>query len=173
MSLPFYNILLPQIKSKYYYQTLNYENPKLGLVSNTNHLSCRRAVYKLAYFFKREFSYDFIQYSDHGEDGLEKCQAFIWTKPDYADNYVVIGACCFRLREYKNYKSCWGLQWIWFHPYARNNGLLSKSWPFFEERFRIDFHVEPPLSKAMNGFLQTRNFEAHTKGIPNNIIELE
>ncbi len=44
------------------------------------------------------------------------------------------------------------MQWIWFHPYFRRQGLLTEAWPKFKEEFG-NFCCEPPLSDAMETFL--------------------
>lgn len=114
----------------------------------------RRAVYKIAQFFRREFDFDFVQY---GCDGLETDQnavAYLFTIPNYdkREGQIVLGACCFRQREWEN-KPYWVLQWIWLHPYARRRGILSYYWSFLKKN-HPDFLCEPPLSDAMVGFLK-------------------
>ena len=69
----------------------------------------------------------------------------------YEGHVDVVGACCFREREWIDAKA-WALQWVWLHPYARRQGVLASAWPHFRRRYG-DFHVEGPLSPAMKGFL--------------------
>jgi hypothetical protein len=114
----------------------------------------RRAVYRMAQFFKWEGGYDFTQY---GYDGQEDdwAPAFVWHRGEldgerWSD--TAFGACCFRWREWTDAPPGWALQWIWLHPYERSHGHLTAAWPFFRARFG-DFLVEPPLSRAMKGFL--------------------
>ena len=46
------------------------------------------------------------------------------------------------------------LEFCWLHPFWRNQGLLRRAWPQFEERFG-KFEIERPISKAMSGFLMS------------------
>jgi hypothetical protein len=123
-----------------------------GVRSNAP-ISARRAVYACARYFRREFGYDFLQYSDREAD-WETCdttRAFLWT--DISQFGLRIwGACCFRWRDWRNSQPLWALQWIWMHPYVRHRGLLRQAWPYFLRRFGW-FDVEPPYSPAVRGFL--------------------
>jgi len=128
-----------------------------------NHLlaqALRRAVYQVALYFKREFRYDLVQYGVDGHETDEQSRAFLWLdmdRPAYRGStrvFAVIGACCFRLREWTDAPPDWVLQWVWFHPYARRRGLLRKSWEHFRERFG-DFFPEPPLGRAMDAFIDS------------------
>lgn len=115
-------------------------------------LSHRRAVWRLARYFRREFRFDFEQYGYEGRDDDFDHRAYLWLADRYS-HASVIGACCFRWRdEYKDLSPRWGLQWIWFHPYERRKGHLTEAWPYFRARFG-DFCPEPPLSAAMRSFL--------------------
>jgi hypothetical protein len=117
-------------------------------------LRVRRAVYQLAQFFRREFEYDFVQYGYEGREEDESHRAFLWCSHREVDNCAV-GACCFRVRDWMQevgWKG-WAMQWIWMHPYHRRQGLLTKSWPLFTKLFG-KFDVEPPVSHAMEAFLQ-------------------
>ena len=113
-------------------------------------------VEKLARYFRREFDYDCVQYSAVESTTRNKTtEAFLWSVTGLsATGYiqVAIGACCFRWRKWKDAPPGWALQWIWLHPYERNQGRLTRAWPYFRERFG-DFHVEPPLSPAMRAFV--------------------
>jgi hypothetical protein len=117
----------------------------------------RKAVYRIAQFFRREFKYDFVQYGYEGEETDPNHVAFLWIEPEaqhFSKEFKVpcIGACCFRLRP-----SGYALQWIWLHPYLRRQGLLSNSWAKFINEFG-NFHVETPLSDAMKAFLKKHNY---------------
>ena len=114
----------------------------------------RKAVWTFATFFRREFAYDFVQYGDLGNETDAAARAYLWTGADInaRNMFPVIGACCFRWRKYKN-ESLWALQWIWFHPYARQRGHLKAAWPYFRCRFQA-FDVELPWSSGMKEFLQ-------------------
>lgn len=67
-----------------------------------------------------------------------------------------LGACCFRWREYEDIDSTWALDWIWLHPFRRGKGILRKAWPLFTQKYGA-FHVERPLSPAMEKFLRIMN----------------
>jgi hypothetical protein len=64
---------------------------------------------------------------------------------------AIVGACAFRWREYRDYPSCWAMQWVWIAPKVRRRGILSRRWGAFRTRFG-KFVLEPPLSKAMQAF---------------------
>src|SRR5262249_3080220 len=97
----------------------------------------RRAVEQLARYFRREFSYDFCQYNAQECDPLHR--AYLWCShcdTQYRSGtsfYPVIGACCFRYRHDVEPlppgipPDYYALQWIWFHPYERNRGHLSRA----------------------------------------------
>lgn len=113
----------------------------------------RKAVEQLALYFKREFGYDFVQYS--AKETLHQDRAFLWsdsTPHNGRMQEVVYGACCFRWRKYKNHPHGWAMAWCWFHPYERRKGHLSDAWPYFQARFP-GFTCEGPFSPAMTGFL--------------------
>jgi hypothetical protein len=118
-------------------------------VTTTSPIRYRRAVWRLATYFRREFGYDFVQYGHEGHEDDATARAFLW----FGRN-VVIGACCFRWREWTDAPAGWAMQWIWLHPYSRSCGYLTRAWPYFRARFG-DFHVERPLSRAMAGFLES------------------
>lgn len=108
-------------------------------------------VYEIATYFRREFGYDFVQYSKDKRDPEDKCQAFLWYERNDFSAYesdVVYGACCFRYREWKNSEPGWSLQWVWFHPFQREKGHLKNAIPLFKKLYG-NFEVEAPYSRAM------------------------
>jgi hypothetical protein len=126
----------------------------------------RKAVEHIARYFRREFDYDFTQYCAEEYTHPEEHRAYLWIDHrncEYTRQGTpvdpVIGACCFRLREYEGKRppgvpaKCYALQWIWFHPFERNHGHLSKALPYFIARFG-QLIAEPPFSPAMDGFLR-------------------
>jgi hypothetical protein len=113
-------------------------------VTKDSPLRHRKVVEQLAYYFKREFHYDFVQYSATHDDDL--AEAYLWRDHQWADS-PIIGGCCFR-PDGKGWRLCW----VWFHPYCRRRGLLSARWSFFQERYG-HFFCERPLSEAMESFL--------------------
>ncbi|WPR75223.1 hypothetical protein [Algoriphagus sp. NG3] len=107
-------------------------------------------MYNRALAFKREFRYDFTQWSKKGPEDQES-QGYLFT----GDKGEIVGACAFRKRLQNDNTYRWGLQWIWICPDERGKGHLSKRWKMFRERFG-DFHVEPPVSDAMKVFLEKK-----------------
>ena len=117
--------------------------------TNSGFLGVKR-VERLAQYFRREFRYDFVQWSATNDE--PSARAFVWVV-DHWPHPVGFGACCFRWREWTDAPHGWALQWIWLHPYERGKGHLTRVWPYFRETFG-DFHVERPLSSAMRAFLE-------------------
>jgi hypothetical protein len=127
----------------------------------------RRAIEVLARYFRREFSYDFCQYSALEYTDKDEHRAYFWlsrSHPDWASGkgeiYPLVGACCFRRRHYQNDPlppgipaDCYALQWIWFHPYERHQGHLTGALPYFLARFGKLFS-EGPFSPAFDCFLR-------------------
>lgn len=104
----------------------------------------RKEVYERARLFRREFGYDFLQWSiEDDPDAI----GFL-----FSDGIGrIIGACAFR-PQLGNADRPWRLDWIWLCPDARRSGSLRREWQRFRQRFG-DFDVEPPLSEAMKAFL--------------------
>ena len=126
-----------------------------GLTEVTRHSPRphKNAVYRLASYFRRELNYDFVQYHPNDTDDY---RAFIWDEHRYeslARPHSVVGAACFRWREWTDAPHGYALQWVWIHPFFRRQGLLREAWPHFQEQFK-DFVAEAPLSLAMKQFLK-------------------
>jgi hypothetical protein len=112
----------------------------------------RLAVETAAYFFKREFGFDFAQYTADEDTGpKDRIFAMVHIRADGKDG--VFGVISFRWREWKDDPPAYALQWVWFHPWERRQGHLSKFWPQFREKLG-NFIVEGPLSEAMYAFLK-------------------
>jgi hypothetical protein len=127
--------------------------PHLCTVRSHAPAAVRRAIYTCALYFRREFRYDFVQYSEREEE--PSARAFLWYGgPEYSGRCHAWGACCFRWRTYTSCTPLWALQWVWLHPYLRTQGLLRGTWPYFLKRFGW-FDVEPPYSPGMRAFLRT------------------
>jgi len=123
-------------------------------IANKNQpVSIHKAIEKLSYYFKNEFNFDYVQYTAFGDMNNAKSQAYIWIDDDWDDTFAV-GACCFRFLGDVGQCNKWSLEWIWFHPYYRNKGLLAGAWKSFEKKYGKDFHIQPPLSKGMERFLE-------------------
>jgi hypothetical protein len=109
-----------------------------------------KEIYERARLFKREFHYDFVQWHPDGERN-PGVVGFLFVDP--AGSGKLLGACCFRWREYSNAPHRWAMDWIWLAPGARRTGLLTARWPSFLKDFGA-FHVEHPRSDAMQAFLK-------------------
>jgi hypothetical protein len=143
-----------------------------GIIGPRSPYRLRRVVEQLARYFRREFNYDFIQFAADESDHKDDHRAYFWVdhrRSEYRAHqpfYPVIGACCFRHRHYEERpdransplyqaisRDCYRLQWIWFHPFARNHGHLTKALPYFLARFGR-LLAEGPYSPAMENFLK-------------------
>jgi hypothetical protein len=117
------------------------------LVTKDSSIVLKRAMYKLALYFQREFGYDYIQYDINSKNNYI---GYMWT-----DGTIVIGACLF---WWSDEDECWRMNWAWFHPYLRDKKLLSESWNYFIERHG-KFDVDLPLSNNMKAFLIKKKYE--------------
>jgi hypothetical protein len=122
------------------------------LVTRPSPRKVRLVVQDFAYYFRREFGYDFVQFAATERDNYK---AYLFANPSNEWPRVWAGACCFRWRDYKDIGSCWSLQWAWLHPYLRRKGIFGAAW----DKFRSEmgkFFTEPPYSDAMVAFLRKR-----------------
>ncbi|WP_421445827.1 GNAT family N-acetyltransferase [Agrobacterium tumefaciens] len=104
----------------------------------------RQEVYERSRLFRREFGYDFVQWSvEHDPDAI----GFLFADEEGR----IVGACSFRTQPEWNGRR-WRLYWIWLCPSARRSGRLGHQWERFTQRFGI-FDIEPPVSEAMKAFL--------------------
>lgn len=117
-------------------------------VTHTSNAWKHKEMYNRALAFKREFHYDFVQWSAQGNVNPD-AHGFLFA----GENGEIVGACAFRNRTKEKDVSRWGLQWIWICPDERRKGHLEKRWSMFRELFG-NFHVEPPVSDAMKSFLK-------------------
>ncbi len=108
----------------------------------------RSQVYERARLFRKEFGYDFVQWSVKDEDPATTI-GFLFPGAG-SDEDAMAGACCFRRRG-EGDAAAWWLDWIWMAPPYRRRGILSRHWPWFLERFGL-FHLGHPLSGAMLAF---------------------
>ncbi len=121
-------------------------------VNDEQPISINKAVETIAKYFKREFEFSSLQYVAHEKKGNPKMDAYVWVDENWSDKFAV-GACAFAYITEVNEKEQWVMQFVWFHPYYRNKGLLAASWKGFEEKYGKDFPLEPPISKAMQAFM--------------------
>jgi uncharacterized protein YozE (UPF0346 family) len=113
-------------------------------------ITFQEAVQQYGSYFRREFGYDFLPYTVEGhlKKGDLTIHPYLFFEGSAYDSAIrPIGACTF----YKYEK--WELGWVWFHPYERNKGHLSKAWPYFEWKYG-EFTVQSPWSRAMKFFLE-------------------
>jgi hypothetical protein len=161
----FYDIRLPVVPTEWLPLLEEDVDPfrEFRAVTLASPKTVRKAVWQLALYFKREFHYDFCQYGHEGNETDADAVAFLWTTnhPSRIDMQLAVGACCFRLRGRHDGTRVFALQWIWFHPYKRSQGLLKRAWPYFRSRFGT-FVVEQPLSHAMEAFL--REYDRNNEG---------
>jgi hypothetical protein len=115
----------------------------------------KKFVYKIAVYFRREFNYDFVQYSEDEEDLTHRAFLFLSRAGDkYYDKdiYRILGGGCFRQRKYQDFPESYAFQWIWIHPYMRRKGMLTKAFDEFINQFE-QFRVESPYSVEIKSFL--------------------
>lgn len=153
-----YDIILPSLADGWSYARsqmiradLRPPDPKMLAVTAEAPRRLREAVEQIAKFFRREFGYDFVQYSAKQHRAPDV--AFVWSSREDPVSADAIGAVHFVVDEPKNGPAFWRLSWAWFHPYERRKGHLRKAWPFFQQMFGR-FRVAPPLSKGMSSFLE-------------------
>lgn len=102
-------------------------------------------VYAYAFRFRREFGYDFVQWHRTKRDDGAVAYVFADDTGRFGRG-APVGGCAFRLRG-----SVWTLDWIWVIPALRRQGVLSRRWERFRQRFG-EFQLEHPLSDAMKAF---------------------
>ena len=117
----------------------------------------REHVERFARYFLREMHTGGIQF-EAGEipesTGYVPYRAYLFA---VQDRYI--GAGCFRERGDEDSDVPWVFDWLWFHPYFRSRGHLSRAWPVLVSeigRFRLAY----PLSHAMKAFLQKVGWSA-------------
>lgn len=115
----------------------------------------RKAVWQCARWFAWESDFDSVMYGYEGREDDDRARAYLWIQRlwDKPERSVVLGACCFRWREYRDAPPAYALQWVWLHPFCRRQGYLRDAWQFFRDACG-DFTVETPVSPAMKEFLE-------------------
>jgi hypothetical protein len=133
----------------------------LHLVIPESPVTLHKKVYDMAVVFRREFRYDFVQYSVEEATNYAGNEAWIWVdQDDYRYGHVVTGAAAFVQHRFPTYGTTWVLNWIWQHPYKRRAGRLREAWPKWQHRYG-NFYVEGPWSTAMQNFLMTSGHVLH------------
>ena len=126
----------------------------LSKVLSDSNLAEKQALEQFARYFKNEMHYDNVQYE--ADNHNENCVGFLFTENAMdisTDEHVsmpcrCVGGCCFR-----KVQTPWVLCWVWFHPFFRDRGLLSRHWKTFCSKF-VEFAIEAPLSSSMESFLK-------------------
>jgi len=116
----------------------------------------KKFVYRIAVYFRREFDYSFVQYSEEEDDLTHRAFLFLSKANDkYYDKniYRILGGGCFRHRKPQDRPEYYALQWIWIHPYMRRKGILTKVFDEFMNKFG-QFRVESPYSVEIKSFLE-------------------
>lgn len=153
----FYILKLPRVADEHFSESGPFPR-YCRIVNQSSPAADRNAAECLAWFFKREFSYDFVQYLASERGNGKDCVVLLtdrgYTKTGKEVEFAY-GAICMRWRTYSNHEPEWAMTWVWLHPYERNKGHLSDIWQGLETRFP-GFRVEPPLSPAMHAFLTNR-----------------
>jgi hypothetical protein len=130
-------------------------------VSEGSPIEVRQALETFARYFKNEFHYNNIQYE--ADEHNNKCIGFLFTESAMdivTEEHTQMptrcsGGCCFRNVEFRDGEE-WVLYWVWLHPFFRKRGTVSRHWKHFKCQFS-DFHLEPPLSNAMQSFIKKQN----------------
>lgn len=146
----YYRIDLRDIPKKY-------EDQQLIKVERGSDRPLRKEVARLAYYFRREFHYDFVQFEEADETPYT---AYLFANETRRYPRVWAGGCCFRTRSYEDLERPFeALQWAWIHPYCRSRGILKESWATLRANHG-DFFAEPPVSPAMRAFLLKHNADS-------------
>lgn len=156
----YYSLRLPILN-------LPYETISPYLVDFNSRKYLKEAVENIACFFKRELHFDFVPFESSEIPGLQYSmpfEAYLFLEPAYdlmkndINKFRAIGCSCFRKYCLDNDDWYWCLDWIWFHPYFRNTGRLTKAWPFFLEKYQ-PYYITPPYSLGMELFLKKVNWK--------------
>lgn len=122
----------------------------LELVEPTSPRQLRDQVERFARYFLREMHTGGIQFeaAENPETlGYRRYAAYL-----FYDGNRYFGASCFRWREWEDAAASWSADWVWFHPYFRSQGHLTRAWPHLIAQHG-HFHLAKPLSHGMRAFL--------------------
>lgn len=154
-SRSYFSLVPPIIRLKY-----DYPSPIKVLPNSPK--SLRQPVEKMAYHFKREMNYSFVQFEASempDTRGYVPWEAYLFHERVYekeSDTHNIrarcFGACCFRWREWEDAPAGWSLDWVWLHPYFRQRQHFTKAWRQFEQEYG-SFHLATPVSPSMQAFL--------------------
>ena len=147
-------------------------NAPFIVVGPQSPLSWLKAVEEMAYYFKRELKFEFPTFTagERFKPELQRDRVLVFYrteildhKPtlqnpkDFTNAYTFFGAIGVRWKKSENAPASWSLPWVWFHPYERRQGHLTKAWPFLLKMFPNPY-IEPPVSPAMSAFLKNAGY---------------
>jgi hypothetical protein len=125
----------------------------LRKVTDASEISEKRALEQFATYFKKEMHYDYVQYD--AESHNNNTLGFLFTESAMdvcTKQHTEMPTRCVGGAAFQNVNDTWVLCWVWFHPFFRDKGLLSRQWTQFCSDFGA-FSVETPISPSMKGFL--------------------
>ena len=129
------------------------KNAQADVVTIASPKWAHKEMYERAIAFKREMGYDLPQWSHPPPKGrpTESATGYFLAVP--VSPSTIAGACAFRLRD-----EGWTMDWAWLAPKYRRSGLMQRNWPRFVQLYG-DFHLEYPLSEAMQSFVLSHGTE--------------
>ncbi|MDO6777458.1 MULTISPECIES: hypothetical protein [unclassified Shewanella] len=125
----------------------------LRKVTDASEISQKQALEQFATYFKKEMHYDYVQYdaNNHSSDTV----GFLFTESAMdicTEEHSEMPTRCIGGAAFQNVSGTWVLCWVWFHPFFRGKGLLSRQWKQFCSEFG-EFAVDTPVSPSMKGVL--------------------
>ena len=104
------------------------------------------SMMNFARYFKREFGYDSVQYSEYDIENSE-CRSYL-----FSDNGGLFYGGANFWQGYTKSGPIWRLQWIWMHPSYRNRKNLKKHWELMTDDL-APLWIDPPVSGSMAFFV--------------------
>jgi hypothetical protein len=131
----------------------------LRKVTNISVSSEKKALEQFANYFKKEMHYDNVQYD--ADSHHKNTVGFLFTENAMdacTEQHTEMPTRCVGGGAFQNVSGEWVLCWIWFHPFFRDKGLLSRQWEALCLQFG-EFAIETPVSPSMKGFLAKQSTE--------------
>lgn len=139
------------------------------LITTDSPMVLRRGVETLARYFRREFGYDFVNFSAEG--CATDCEAWLWVANGGNGSHYAVGHSVFWQKTYSNRPGPeWELTSVWLHPFMRNRGRLTRVWPHWQESYG-PFWIELPLSAGMRKFLRGTHHELPDGTIAKDVLD--
>lgn len=161
-----YDIRLPVITTSWSKHFMESPDAPYWILGPQSTQQWQHAAEFIARLFKREEHYDFVQFraNEWSCDRLNKDRVLLFTNSGSYyrhDLRTLIGAVCMRWRDEKYYTeptpAHWAISFVWFHPWERRRGHLTKAWPFMQAQFP-GFYIETPYSPEMHAFLKKQGW---------------